>query len=71
MIAEQRTVREHPLGKIAERSVGYERYDENGYATRVGLEGAFGRYLRGIEGKAAKTKDRQGTMEAHWPGQYH
>ena len=36
IIAEQRTVREHPLGKIAERSVGYERFDENGYATRVG-----------------------------------
>ena len=44
-IAEQKTVREHPLGKIAERSVGYERFDENGYVTRVGLEGAFGNYL--------------------------
>lgn len=41
LIVEQRTVREHPLGKIAERSVGYERFDENGYATRVGLEGAL------------------------------
>ena len=60
MIAEQRVVREHPLGKIAERSVGYERYDENGYATRVGLEGAFGRYLRGIEGKRLKQKIAKG-----------
>ena len=60
MIAEQRIVREHPLGKIAERSVGYERYDENGYATRVGLEGAFGRYLRGIEGKRLKQKIAKG-----------
>ena len=51
IIVEQKTVREHPLGKIAERSVGYERFDENGYATRVGLEGAFGDYLRGVEGK--------------------
>lgn len=60
MIAEQRTVREHPLGKIAERSVGYERFDENGYATRVGLEGAFGRYLRGVEGKRLKQKIAKG-----------
>ena len=54
IIIEQQTVREHPLGKIAERSVGYERFDENGYATRVGLEGAFGDYLRGVEGKRLK-----------------
>ena len=27
LIVEQKTVREHPLGKIAERSVGYERKD--------------------------------------------
>ena len=31
LIIEQKTVREHPLGKIAERSVGYENVDENGY----------------------------------------
>lgn len=60
IIAEQKTVREHPLGKIAERSVGYERFDENGYATRVGLEGAFGEYLRGIEGKRLKQKIAKG-----------
>ena len=59
-IVEQKTVREHPLGKIAERSVGYERYDENGYATRVGLEGAFGQYLRGVEGKRLKQKIAKG-----------
>ena len=60
LIAEQKTVREHPLGKIAERSVGYERFDENGYATRVGLEGAFGEYLRGVEGKRLKQKIAKG-----------
>lgn len=60
LIVEQRTVREHPLGKIAERSVGYERVDENGYYTRVGLEGAFGEYLRGIEGKRLKQKIAKG-----------
>lgn len=60
IIVEQRIVREHPLGKIAERSVGYERFDENGYATRVGLEGAFGDYLRGVEGKRLKQKIAKG-----------
>ncbi|MDH3697786.1 MAG: transpeptidase family protein [Flavobacteriaceae bacterium] len=60
IIVEQRTVREHPLGKIAERSVGYERIDENGYITRVGLEGAFGQYLRGMEGKRLKQKIAKG-----------
>lgn len=60
LIAEQKTVREHPLGKIAERSVGYERFDDNGYATRVGLEGAFGEYLRGVEGKRLKQKIAKG-----------
>ncbi|SFR32388.1 cell division protein FtsI (penicillin-binding protein 3) [Robiginitalea myxolifaciens] len=60
LIIEQRTVREHPLGKIAERSVGYERYDDNGYVTRVGLEGAFGDYLRGKEGKRLKQKIAKG-----------
>ena len=60
LIVEQKTVREHPLGKIAERSVGYERKDENGYYTRVGLEGAFGQYLRGAEGKRLKQKIAKG-----------
>ncbi|MBT8284747.1 MAG: transpeptidase family protein [Flavobacteriaceae bacterium] len=60
LIVDQKTVREHPLGKIAERSVGYERFDENGYVTRVGLEGAFGEYLRGKEGKRLKQKIAKG-----------
>jgi cell division protein FtsI (penicillin-binding protein 3) len=60
LIVEQKTVREHPLGKIAERSVGYERVDENGYRTRVGLEGAFSEYLRGKEGKRLKQKIAKG-----------
>ncbi|RTE53623.1 PASTA domain-containing protein [Arenibacter aquaticus] len=60
LIIEQKIVREHPLGKIAERSVGYERVDENGYYTRVGLEGAFGEYLRGVEGKRLKQKIAKG-----------
>jgi len=59
-IMEQKTVREHPLGKIAERSVGYERVDDKGHYTKVGLEGAFGEYLRGTEGKRLKQKIAKG-----------
>jgi len=56
LIIEQKTKREHPLGKIAERSVGYERVDEQGHHTKVGMEGAFGHYLAGIAGKRLKQK---------------
>jgi len=32
MITEQETVREHPIGKIAERTIGYERLTPEGKA---------------------------------------
>lgn len=60
LIVEQRTIREHPLGKIAQRTVGYERKDADGYYTRVGLEGAYGEYLRGTDGKRLKQKIAHG-----------
>ncbi len=60
IITEQSTFREHPIGKIAERMVGYERIDENGHKTRVGLEGAYGEYLQGKDGKRLKQKIAQG-----------
>ena len=57
LIIEQTTRREHPMGEIAARSIGYERIDENNYATRVGIDGAFGEdYLRGKKGKRLKQK---------------
>ena len=56
-----RVVREYPLGKMAARSIGYERVDDNGYYTRVGMDGAFGEtYLRGKEGKRLKQKIAKG-----------
>ncbi len=55
-IVEQKTVREHPIGKIAERTVGYDRKDDEGYYSRAGLEGAYGEYLRGVEGRQWKQK---------------
>lgn len=60
LIVEQRTIREHPIGGIGERTVGYERKDTNGYYTRVGLEGAYGPYLRGKPGKRLKQKISKG-----------
>lgn len=60
LIVEQRTVREHPLGKMGERTVGYERKDDQGYYTRVGLEGAFGPYLRGTAGRRLKQRIAKG-----------
>uniref|UniRef100_UPI0030D8CD3B penicillin-binding protein n=1 Tax=uncultured Planktosalinus sp. TaxID=1810935 RepID=UPI0030D8CD3B len=60
MITEQSTVREHPIGKIAERMVGYERKDANGHFVRVGLEGAYGEYLRGRDGRRLKQRIAKG-----------
>ncbi|MDC6384280.1 PASTA domain-containing protein [Flagellimonas taeanensis] len=60
-IETHRVVREYPLGNMAARSIGYEKVDENGYYTRVGLDGAFGEtYLRGREGKRLKQKIAKG-----------
>ncbi len=57
LIVEQTTRREHPMGGIAERSIGYERFDEDGNVTRAGIDGAFGaKYLRGENGKRLKQK---------------
>ncbi len=60
IIVEEHTEREHPLEKMAERTVGYERQDDSGYFTRVGLEGAYGYYLRGKEGRRLKQKIAKG-----------
>tara|TARA_R100000935_G_scaffold3629_3_gene9168 strand:- start:326 stop:2278 length:1953 start_codon:yes stop_codon:yes gene_type:complete len=60
IIVEQRTVREHPLGEMAARTVGYERKDDQGYYTRVGLEGAFGPFLDGKDGHRLKQKIAKG-----------
>lgn len=60
IIVEQETVREHPIGKIAARTIGYERYDEHGKLLPVGIEGAFGNYLNGKDGKILKQKISQG-----------
>ena len=60
LIVEQQLVREHPLGKVAERTVGYEQRDRSGFYLRVGLEGAFGQYLKGESGRRLKQKIANG-----------
>lgn len=61
LIVEQDTKREHPMGGIAQRTIGYERTDDQGNTTRPGIEGAFGeRYLRGKDGRRLKQKIGKG-----------
>lgn len=60
LIAEREMIREHPLGKIAERTIGYEKLDPQGYFFRVGLEGAYGSYLRGAPGVRLKQRIANG-----------
>ena len=54
-IAEQKTIRTHPIGKIAERTIGY--HDARGEA---GIEGAFSEYLKGEDGLRWKQKIAKG-----------
>ncbi len=60
-IAEPRTVRELPLGKIAERTVGHGI---------VGLEGAFNEYLKGTDGHRLKQKIADGLWKPVSDGKY-
>ena len=60
-ISEQFTKRDYPIGGIAQRTVGYERYDDFGNAMRPGLDGAFGpKYLKGENGSRFSQKIGQG-----------
>ena len=61
LIVEQNTKREHPMGGIAQRTIGYERFDEKGNVTRPGIDGAFGvKYLRGTDGQRRKQQIGKG-----------
>lgn len=59
IIVEQKTVREHPLGKVGERLVGNQRRDNPG-VYEVGFEGAFDGYLKGKKGRRLKQKIAKG-----------
>ncbi len=61
LIVKQTTKREHPMGGIAQRTIGYERFDEDGNVTRPGIDGAYGiQYLRGTPGKRKKQQIGKG-----------
>ncbi|MDG2433997.1 penicillin-binding protein [Flavobacterium sp.] len=60
IIVEQKTVREHPIGKIAERTIGYERTSSNGQEEGRGIEWAYKDYLNGKDGKILKQKIAKG-----------
>ncbi len=60
VIVESKVVRVNPFGKIAERTIGYERKDASGKYLRVGLEGAYSQILRGENGRRLKQKIANG-----------
>lgn len=61
IIVEQETVRKHPIGKIAERTIGYDRIDPaTGVEVGKGIEWAFKNYLNGKDGKILKQKIAKG-----------
>jgi len=61
IIVEQETVRKHPIGKIAERTIGYDRVDPaTGVEVGKGIEWAFKSYLNGKDGKILKQKIAKG-----------
>lgn len=58
LVVEEKMVREHPLGKVAERTIGYEK----DYLS-VGLEGAYSRYLSGRDGSVLSVKLQKGSWK--------
>ena len=60
IIVEQETVRVHPIGKIAERTIGYERITPEGNPDGKGIEWSFRKYLNGKDGKVLKQKIAKG-----------
>lgn len=54
-IAEQKTVRAHPIGKIAERTIGY-----HDYRGEAGIEGAYADDMQGKDGFRWKQKIGKG-----------
>lgn len=47
LVTEKRTVRVHPFGRLASRSVGYVLRD----STTLGLEGGYDNWLKGVTGR--------------------
>ena len=58
LIYEQENYRKMPLGKIAERTIGYDQA-----RGRTGIEGAYSSYLSGKDGKRLKQKVSNGNWK--------
>jgi len=58
LIFEQKNFRKMPLGKIAERTIGYDHL-----RGRTGIEGAFSNHLSGKDGKRLKQKVSNGNWK--------
>lgn len=56
IITIQNTKREHPIGLVAERTIGYERINPDGKPDGKGIEWAFRDYLNGKDGKRLMQK---------------
>jgi cell division protein FtsI (penicillin-binding protein 3) len=60
IIVQQETVRKYPMGKIAGRTIGYERKNPDGTPDGKGIEWAYRKYLNGKNGKILKQKIAKG-----------
>jgi cell division protein FtsI (penicillin-binding protein 3) len=60
IIVDQKTVREHPIGEIAERTIGYQRNKDQGYSDGKGIEWAYREFINGKDGKILKQKIAKG-----------
>ncbi|MBL6648668.1 MAG: penicillin-binding protein 2 [Flavobacteriaceae bacterium] len=60
LIVEKKNLRDYPLNKIAERTIGWERKIKDNKFNGVGLEHAFGSVLRGKDGMQLMQKISNG-----------
>lgn len=60
IVVEPKVVRKHPIGEIAQRTIGYERINAAGATEGKGLEMAFSTYLNGKDGQVLKQKITKG-----------
>lgn len=60
LIVEQKPTRQHPIGRIAERTIGYNRLQADNTMGGIGIESAFAQYINGKKGKVVKQKMAKG-----------
>lgn len=63
IIIENKVVREHPIGRIAERTIGDYRSNPEGKINPIGIEGAFNDELKGVDGKQMMQKFAKGNWK--------